>query len=129
MASNITKFGNTTLSAISEAGKTTGKYALQVGLKVKEITLLALSKIGEFLSISAKAIGSYSKVAYHYSAIALHHASEYIVAGASFAAAQTAKAALLAKGLLATYPQYFAGLSSGVALALAAVALTVFLTK
>ena len=129
MASEITNFGSKTLSAISEAGKTTGKYALQVGLKVKEITLLALSKIGEFLSISAKAIGSYSKVAYHYSGVALHHASEYLAAGASFAATQTAKAALLAKGLLATYPQYFAGLGSGIAVALAAVAVTVFLTK
>lgn len=129
MTANVEGFANVALSKASSALHSVGNFSVEFASKAKDVTLLALSKIGEYLYFFGVEFAKFSKVAFNYGVIFGKFAGEKALQGGQIAWAHTYQAALLTKSLVLAYPQLFCGMGIGLGLGAIAVFGTYYLVK
>lgn len=117
------------LTKASNALSSVKTGVVNFAVKAKEITLLALSKIGEWLSIAGKTIASYSTTAFNNVVVFGKYVGAKAALGGQYVINHAANAASLTKGFVMSHPQVFSTLGIATGVGALAVCATIFLVK
>lgn len=127
--SSVNRYADGALTKASNALNSVKTGVVNFAVKAKEITLLALSKIGELLSILGKTVASYSKIAFNNVVVFGKYVGGKVAIGGHYVINHAASAASLTKGFVMSHPQVFSTLGIATGIGALAVCATYYLVK